>query len=140
MQKVKLEDVIQFCHENSVLELLGVEIVPTVDNEVRLELFVEEQHTNPYNILHGGVISTMADTAMGAACLLRNRKVVTVSLHMQFIRPVLLDTRIYTDAKILHEGKNIFQCECNLIGTDGKLYAKSGGTFFVISKLIEEED
>ena len=140
MPNIKLEDVIQFCHDNSVMDFLGVEIVPTHGNEIRLELFVDEQHTNPYNILHGGVMCTMADTAMGAACLLRNQKVVTVSLNMQFMRPVPLDTRIYTDAKILHEGKHIFQCECNLLGTDGKLYAKSSATFFAVSKLIEEEN
>ena len=139
MQKIKLEDVIQFCHDNSVIDFLGVEIVPTKDNEIRLELFVDEHHTNPYNILHGGVMSTMADTAMGAACLVKGKKVVTVSLNMQFMRPVPLDTRIYTDAKILHEGKHIFQCECNLIGTDGKLYAKSGATFFAIATFGEED-
>ena len=60
------EQVIEFCHENSILDFLGVEIVPTDDGCARLELKVKPHHSNPYGILHGGVLTTMADTAMGA--------------------------------------------------------------------------
>ena len=132
------DQVIQFCHDNSIIDFLGVEIVPTSDGCARLELQVKPHHSNPYGILHGGVLTTMADTAMGAACLMKNKKVVTVSMTLEFMHAVPMETRIITDAKILHEGRHIFICECNLIDAEENLYAKAHATFYAISKLIEE--
>ena len=138
MPKPTLDQVINFCHENTIIDFLGVEIVPTADGCVRLELDVKANHSNPYNILHGGVMTTMADTAMGAACLMYNKKVVTVSMTLEFMHAVPMNTRIITDAKVLNEGRHIFICECNLIDSDNKIYAKAHATFFAISNLIEE--
>ena len=130
------EQVIEFCHSNSILDFLGVEIVPTADGCARLELEVKPHHSNPYDILHGGVLTTMADTAMGAACLMRNKKVVTVSITMEFLHPVLMESKIITDAKILNEGRNIITCECELIDEDEKVYAKAHAVFYAIAKVI----
>ena len=131
------EQVIQFCHENSIIDYLGVDIVPTADGCVRLELEVEEQHGNPYGILHGGVLTTMADTAMGAACLMSNKKVVTVSITLEFMHPVQMGSRIITDAKVLHEGRHIITCECDMVDNYGKVYAKAHAVFYAIAKLID---
>lgn len=132
------EQVIQFCHDNSIIDFLGVEVVPTPDGCARLELNSEDYHSNPYGILHGGVLTTMADTAMGAACLMKNKKVVTVSMTLEFLHAVPLHSRIITDAKILHDGRQIMICECNMVDIYGKIFAKAHATFFAISKLIEE--
>ena len=138
MPKPTVEQVIQFCHENVIIDFLGVEIIPTDDGCARLELDVELQHSNPYNILHGGVMTTMADTAMGAACLMYNKKVVTVSITLEFMHSVPIGTRIITDAKVLNAGRHIFICECNLIDSSGKIYAKAHATFYAISNAIED--
>ena len=131
------KQVIDFCHENSIVDFLGVEIVPTADGCARLELEVKPHHSNPYGILHGGVMTTMADTAMGAACLMRNKKVVTVSITLEFLHPVPMSSRIITNAKILNEGHHIITCECELIDADKKIYAKAHAVFYAISKLID---
>ena len=133
------EQVIKFCHDNSIIDFLQAKVVPTSDGCVRLELEVKPHHSNPYGILHGGVLTTMADTAMGAACLMKNKKVVTVSMTLEFMHAVPIGSKIITDAKILHEGRQIFICECNLIDAEGNLYAKAHATFFAISNLIDEE-
>lgn len=137
MPKPTQEQVIQFCHDNAIIDFLQVEIVPTADGCARLELDVKNFHSNPYGILHGGVLTTMADTAMGAACLMTNKKVVTVSITLEFMHAVPMGTRIITDAKILHEGRQILICECELKDTEEKIYAKAHATFFAISKFIE---
>lgn len=137
MQIPTQDQVIEFCHENKILDFLGVEVVPTDDGCARLELEVKECHSNPYGILHGGVLTTMADTAMGAACLMRNKKVVTVSITLEFMHPVPMSTRIITDAKVLNEGRHIFTCECAMVDANQKVFAKAHAVFFAISKLID---
>ena len=140
MQKVSQEEIIKFCHKNSVIDFLKVDVVPTDDGKVRLELFVEEQHTNPYGMLHGGVMTTMLDTAMGAECFARRKVVVTVSMTIEFMKPVPLHTKIITDAKIFHDGKQILMCEGKLIDESGELYAKADATFFAIRTFEGKEE
>ena len=81
------EQVIQFCHDNSIIDFLQVEIVPTPDGCARLELDVKNFHSNPYGILH--------------------------------------------------EGRQIFICECELKDAEENIYAKAHATFFAISKFEE---
>lgn len=130
------EEIIKFCHDNTICDFLNADIVPTADGGVRLELEVKSQHSNCYDILHGGVMTTMADTAMGAACYLRNKKVVTVSMTIEFMRAVKVGSRIFTDAQILHDGNQIMICDCRIIDAAGNLFAKANATFFVIEKIL----
>jgi len=133
------EQIINFYHENTVIDYLGVEIVPTPDGEARLELLVEPRHANLYSMVHGGVLTTMADTAMGAKCLALNKKVVTISLNIEFMHAVMINTpRVFTDATVLHDGRKTMVCECKIVDARGKLYAKATATFFVIGHLIED--
>lgn len=131
------DEVIKFCHDNTICDFLNADIVPTEDGGVRLELEVQSQHSNCYGILHGGVMTTMADTAMGAACYCRNKKVVTVSMTLEFMHAVKIGTKIFTDAKILHDGNQIMICECGIVDAAGNLFAKAHATFFVIEKVTE---
>lgn len=132
------EQIINFYHENTVIDYLGVDIVPTPDGEARLELLVEPRHANLYSMAHGGVLTTMADTAMGAKCLALNKKVVTISLNIEFMHAVMINTpRVFTDATVLHDGRKTMVCECRIVDAKGKLYAKATATFFVIGHLID---
>ena len=138
MRKPTQEQIIKFYHENTVIDYLGVDIVPTPDGEARLELLVEPRHANLYSMAHGGVLTTMADTAMGAKCLALNKKVVTISLNIEFMHAVMINTpRIFTDATVLHDGRKTMVCECRIVDAKGKLYAKASATFFVIGHLID---
>ena len=129
MRKPTQEQIIKFCHANTVIDFLEVEVVPTPDGEARLELCADSRHANLY--------STMADTAMGAKCLALNKRVVTISLTIEFMHAIMTGTRIMTDAKVLHDGRQTMVCECNIVDAAGKLYAKSSATFFVTGILDE---
>lgn len=140
MRKPTQEQIIKFYHENTVIDFLEIEVVPTPDGEARLELCAENRHANLYSMAHGGVLTTMADTAMGAKCLALNKKVVTVSLTIQFMHAVMINTpRIFTEATVLHDGRKTMVCECRIIDAKGKLYAKASATFFVIGNLLTDE-
>jgi len=83
-------------------------------------------------------MSTLVDTAMGAACLAKNKKVVTISMNVEFMKAFPVHTKILTDAKVTHDGRKILFCECKLLDTEGTIYAKASATFFVIGKYFEE--
>ena len=135
MRKPTQEQIINFFHENTVIDFMEIDIVPTDDGEARLELCADSRHANLYSMAHGGVLTTMADTAMGAKCLALNKRVVTISLTIEFMHAIMTGTRVMTDAQVLHDGRQTMVCECKIIDTDGKLYAKANATFFVTGTL-----
>ncbi len=132
---VSIDRIKKFCHENLVIDYLGVNVVEHEDESIRLELTVDERHVNLYNICHGGVLTTMADTAMGAACLALGKKVVTISLTIEFMHAVPFGKRIFTRATVLHNGIQTMTCECEILDEHGKLYSKIHAIFFVIETL-----
>lgn len=144
MAEVKLstlqKHIIEFYHQNPFTEYLHTKVVPTADGNVHLELKVEEEHTNLYGIIHGGVLMTLADTASGAACLALNKKVVTINLAMDFMHAVPLTTKIIATGRVLHDGRHTMTCESELKDEEGKLYAKAHGTFYVLGKFIDSEE
>ena len=140
MRKPTQEQIIEFYHANRVIDFLEVEVVPTPDGEARLELCADNRHANLYSMAHGGVLTTMADTAMGAKCLALNKKVVTISLTIEFMHAVMTNTpRVFTEATVLHDGRQTMVCECKILDAKGKLYAKATATFFVVGHLLEED-
>ena len=133
------QQIIDFCHSNTIIDTLGVEIVPLVDGSVQLELTVEERHTNFYDVCHGGVLTTIADTAMGIICNQLNKSVLTMNLSIDFMHAVKMNTRIIAVPRILHNGRQPMVCECDMVDGEGKLYSKVRATFFVIDKFLKEE-
>lgn len=131
---------IDFCHSNTIIDTLGVDVVPLDDNDVRLELTIEEKHTNFFDVSHGGVLTTMADTAMGIACNELNKSVLTMNLSIDFMHPVRLNTRIIAVPKIIHNGRQTMVCECDMIDANGRLYSKVHATFFVIGAFIKSDN
>ena len=132
------KQIIEFYHANTVIDFLGVEVVPTPDGEARLELNADSRHANLYSMAHGGVLTTMADTAMGAKCLALNKRVVTISLTIEFMHAIMTGTRVFTAAEVLHDGRQTMVCECRIVDATGKLYAKANATFFVTGKLLDQ--
>ena len=134
------QEIIRFYHLNPFIEYLHASVVPKPDGTVELRLAIEPEHTNLYNIVHGGVLMTLADTAMGAAALARNKKVVTMSLSMDFMHAVPLAKTIIAPGICLHDGKHAMTLESEIKDEDGKLYAKGHGTFYVLGKFLEDEN
>ena len=132
------EQIIRFYHHNPFVEYLHINVQPLADGEVRLELPIDEVHTNLYGIAHGGVLMTMADTAMGAACLACNKKVVTISMTTDFMHAVPLTEKVVTTAKVLHDGRHTMTCECELQSEAGKIFAKAHAVFYVLGQFVEQ--
>lgn len=139
MRRPTQQQIIEFFHQNTVIDFMGVEVVPTDDGEARLELCADSRHANLYSMAHGGVLTTMADTAMGAKCLALNKRVVTISLTINFMHAIMIGTRVFTEAAILHDGRKTMVCECRIVDAAGKLYAKASATFFVTGTLFDDE-
>ncbi len=112
---------------------LGLETKRTDSgSEVRLE--VKEQTHNRGGIVHGGVICTLVDQAIGAAvgyALGKGRRAVTVELKVNFLAAVS-DGTLIAKGHLIREGKHLMVGEAEVLDMQGRLIAKGLGTWMII--------
>lgn len=78
------------------------------DESVLFSLMPDPWMRNPGNVVHGGILCTVLDIAMGivvAGCL--HRMAPTVDMHTEFIRPVRLDAKIHIRVHASSIGKTL---------------------------------
>ena len=114
-------------------ELLGMRAKCVGDGQARFELDVERRHLNPNGALHGGVIYSLADTAMGAALFSRldpGEQCATLEIKMSYLAPVMRGT-IAVDAAVVQRTKRIGVLEAKVFGDGDRMVALATGTFYI---------
>jgi uncharacterized protein (TIGR00369 family) len=114
---------------------LGIEPVSVApgQSEVRMPVNLE-RFANPMGTLHGGVLSDLADLAMGiayAATLQDGESLTTVELAINFLRPVRGGTLTAT-ARLVQRGRTIGLLECDVTNERGKLVARAKSTYMTL--------
>lgn len=129
-----LEEAIQtFYEKNPFVRHLQMGIDSIEGGKTCLVMQIDaDTHVNFYGFAHGGAIASIADTAMGSACLSIGKKVVTIEMNFNCIKPALAGQTIIAEANILHNGNKTIVAEAEVRGEDGSLISKARGTFFVI--------
>jgi acyl-CoA thioesterase len=123
-----------FRSKNPMLETMGIEVTSFTFGEVRLDAEVTHNLTNIYGIAHGGLAMVLADTAMGGACLGCNKRVVTLSMNMNYLKALPEGTHVYAIGRVVHNGQHTMVCEADVIDEFGDVCLKTQGTFYVLKE------
>ena len=115
--------------------LVGYHIVNVDTGQAVAELNPSEYHYNPFSTVHGGLLSTLLDTAMTAAVMTllpAGQACSTLELKVNFIRPVSSRTGPVTArANVIHAGKRVATVEGRLFDANEKLYAHATSTYLI---------
>ena len=118
-----------------IAQLLGFSLQRVDSGQAVFELEPAEYHYNPIGMVHGGVASTVLDSAMGCAVhstLPAGTGYSTVELKVNFIRPLSTETgTLHCEASVIHTGGRIATAEGKLVDKDGKLYAHGTTTCII---------
>ena len=112
---------------------LGIEIVEYSEGQSSCRLALKDHHMNSGGRIHGGVLTSLADTAAGVALRTvrpEGKLSVTTDLSISFIRPPQGGS-LEAKASILHAGRRLVRCEIDVY-SDYQLVAKSSATFMII--------
>lgn len=131
-----LQHLENFYDNNPFVKMLDIQVKEISFGQVTLSLTTDERHSNFYRISHGGALSSLADTAMGATCLSANKKVVTQSMNINFIKAAAEGTKLLATGHILHNGRRTLVCETDITDEDGTLICKATANFFVIGDCV----
>lgn len=99
------------------------------------EVEVKPSLLNPNGVLHGAVIFTMVDTAMGAATmslLEEGQGCASIEIHVRFLQPVP-DGHIVARVQVLRQGRRIVQLEAVVVNDRDETVATASGSFAVVS-------
>ncbi len=118
---------------NPFADLIGLKFLSMQDGSSRCQLEVTEHLKNTNGVVHGGVIFSLADTAMGGALYstLDDRETcTTIEMSMKYLRPVT-EGKLTCQARVIHKGKKIGHLESEVTNAD-RLVAKASATFSII--------
>jgi uncharacterized protein (TIGR00369 family) len=107
-----------------------------LDNNELLAVFKpKEEHQSYPGRLHGGIISTILDEAIGRAIMIHSKDDiwgVTVDLQIRFKKPVPLDEELRILARITKDSSRFFEGTGELLLHDGTVAAKGHGKYLKI--------
>src|SRR5688572_2167131 len=107
--------------------LLGMETELVEDGRVVFAFEASEQLANPFGTVHGGIVATVLDSAMGMGAMTvmpDGTATTTVTLEVKYVRPVATDAgTLRAEGTVVHTGRRVVTAEGRLVGPGDRLYA-----------------
>ncbi|MGA5302189.1 PaaI family thioesterase [Nucisporomicrobium flavum] len=119
-----------------VMRLLDMGGMEVSEGSVTVHLDPQEFHYNPLGTVHGGVLSTMLDTA--AACSVHSTLpagvgYTSLDLTVKFLRPATLASgRLSTTGTVLQRGRRTALAEARMTDAQGRLVAHATSTCMIL--------
>jgi len=113
---------------------LGLELVATGEGSATVEMTPTEDMANHSGFVHGGMISALADSAMGRSLRTVRPGVVramSFDLKLNFINAAKIGETLKATGRVVHAGRRTMVASCRVEGRDGRLIATASGTFAV---------
>ncbi len=115
--------------------LLGVRYAESGDGRARVELTATEEHVNRAGTVHGGVLATLVDMAMGQALRSRTGEdevPATTQLTVTYLRPGKPGP-LTANGEVRKQGDNLSVCEAE-VEQDGRTLVHAVATFAVLHR------
>jgi uncharacterized protein (TIGR00369 family) len=104
------------------------------ERAVILGLRLALPHTNSRGLAHGGLISSLADNAMGASCghvIGGGTRLATASLTVDFVGSARIGQWLHVEPDVIKTGRTLCFAQC-LVTADGVICARASATFSVV--------
>ena len=119
----------ELMRENAFMIYNHVELESVEMDHAVYQLNIRPESKNPYGMVHGGAIYTMADNATGAAAHTDGRFYVTQNSALHFLRNQS-EGIVRAEARVRHRGKSTCLVSVDITGENGILIATGEFTFF----------
>ena len=96
----------RFEEEKGFIYKNGFKIIELDNEHCKMEYKIKSDGLNPYEIVHGGILFGLADTAAGALASMSGKYPVTMNSTISYLKKAR-GKRIYAISKILKQGNRI---------------------------------
>ena len=119
----------------TIATTLGIEAISIDEGEAVLAMTTDtSKHANPMGTVHGGVLTDLADLAMGSAfstVIQADESFTTIELKINYLKPVWND-RLTATAKVKKSGSTVGLIECEVHDSKGSLVAYTSSTCMIL--------
>ncbi len=139
-----LEDVRANVQRSGYFQLIGMRLINAQDGKGEVGIGVDARLMHPQQIVHGGVIFTLADTAMSMALisvLPMGTRFSTIEAKINYIAPVVTG-ELTAEGIIVHRGRSTAVTEAtvyNLKDGEKVMVARVLGTFHISSSKMPSQ-
>ena len=122
---------------NPFNDLVGPFYSKLEGNVISVGLRIEERHCNSRGICHCGLLATLADIALGYACVIaggtegRAGSFVTTNLSVDYLAPAHVGDWVQSDVKVLNPGSRTATANGFLVA-NGNPVVRASATFRMI--------
>ncbi|KRC70078.1 Thioesterase superfamily protein [compost metagenome] len=110
------------------------------DADSVLAMRVAHAHTNMHAIAHGGLLATLADSALGYTIAQRaHLSVVTVQMSVEYLNPVKPGDWLEAHVRIDKQGRRLIYANC-LLQVEDRVMLKANAVFAVRAALAPASD
>jgi len=118
------------------LQLLNMRFIAFTDGSATFEMPSTAQLYNPNSVVHGGAITSLADSAMGFAVfstLAPGETFTTAELHVNFLKAVTADTgTLRSIGRVVQRGQQVAVAEADVLDQQNQLIARAGSTNIIL--------
>jgi len=93
----------------------------------------DPEHQGYPGLMHGGLVATILDEAMGWAIYGKGIWAMTARMQVRFRQSVPLDRRLRVSARVTNQRHRLLQARAELHDEDGALLAESEGAFLRVT-------
>ncbi|WP_211745870.1 PaaI family thioesterase [Paenibacillus sp. Marseille-Q4541] len=113
--------------------LLGCKMLSATENKVVISITAGKQHTNSMGIVHGGVLSSLMDQAMGMVAVAAKQidNCVTTNLNIHYLAPMHQGELIVT-AEVIHEAGRSLTTKAEVKNADDVLGCMATASFRLV--------
>lgn len=113
---------------------IGCRLLAYGPEQATLALDLQPRHLNNASNMHGGVMATLMDVAMGLCGTwetdpTERRVALTLSMSINFSAPASAGSRVRAIARCRSAGHKVFMASCDLLDDQDRLIAFGEGVF-----------
>jgi 1,4-dihydroxy-2-naphthoyl-CoA hydrolase len=120
--------------ERTLIGTLGVEVLEVTDEVIKGRMPVEDRIRQPYGIVHGGAMSTIAESlaSMGTAqgVLAEGKIAMGQEINASFMRPIT-SGHVNALARVRRRGRTAWNWDIEITDDEGRLCALLRATIAV---------
>jgi 2-hydroxymuconate-semialdehyde hydrolase len=120
------------------VRLLNMRFIAVADGSATFEMPSSSELYNPMNTVHGGAITSLADSAMGFAVfstLAAGETFTTAELHVNFLKAVTANSGMLRSiGRVVQRGQQVTVAEADVLDQQNQLIARASSTNIILPR------
>ncbi|NVM04118.1 MAG: hotdog fold thioesterase [Candidatus Helarchaeota archaeon] len=128
-----IDKLLEKSKNDNFMKLLGIKILKIEKGFASVTLKMREDFLNFNNLIHGGIIYSVADVAFSLASNSLGIQAVALQVNVNFLKPVNLNDELIAEVRLKKMGKTVSLYEMEVFNAEKSLVASLIGNAFQLN-------